>query len=489
MATSGSECDRLPPQRAHVAKSQHFDRPSDLSFSESLGVESQCRLQTGLFVRSLTLAKLAFMAKSNGRSRCNGADIQPQLEAQASEIARELGRLKGSAMKVGQLLSIYGERFLPPQVNSILKCLQSHAPPLDWKSIEPALREELGTAYDELEIETRSLAAASIGQVHQAKVKSTGERIALKIQYPKIERAITSDLRALKTVLAFGPFVSSGMPAGSRLSEMVAEVDEMLRRELDYQKEAACIRLFHEGLAEDPRFLVPRVHTRWTTSKVLAIDLICGHRIDAEAVRNLSQERRNNLAEALLELYLKELFEFGFVQTDAHVGNYRVRIQGEATCQNQTADRDTVVLIDFGAVRELCPKFLGLYRSLIGGSLYNDLDVVTDAGLKLGFLRENDNDEVRKEFFQFCRLVVEPFTYEGVKDGALYDWGQSTLPSRLAAQLTRVINVGELRAPPREVPFLDRKSSGLYVLMGLLGAKTNSRRLLEKALEGCFVPA
>lgn len=466
------------------------------SKEEDLQATQQC-LSTGLFVRSLALARLAFSTSGDLWSfkgeqtelDCppeRRAQLQQKLEEQAREITRELGALKGSVMKVGQLLSMYGEHFLPPQVNTILKSLQASTPPLDWKTIEPFVKKELQSKFDELEINPVAMAAASIGQVHSARVKKTGETIALKIQYPGVDRAIASDLKALKAIVMFAP----GIPRGKRMNDLVCEIEEMLWREVDYKAEADCAEKFAELLENDKRFLVPKIRREWCSSRVLAIEMICGHRLDAIHLKSLSQERRNALADSLLELYLRELFVFGCVQTDPHIGNYRVRLEGETACDGRIIKRDCVVLLDFGAVRNFEPAFLSNYRRLLTATIEQRQDHVNQAGLDLGFLLPCDPKAVNDAFYDFCRLVVEPFDPKGAceagrayfdVDGS-YNWCKNDLPNRLAAQLTEVIKARELRAPPREAIFLDRKSSGLYILLSTLGAKTKAHEKLAEAL-------
>ncbi len=475
---------------------------------------TQQGLSTGLFVRSLALAKLAFSTSGdlwslNGGTKFGStnsisshaagrgaadfdsssekhAELQIKLEEQAQEIARELGSLKGSVMKVGQLLSMYGEYFLPPQVNKILKALQASSPPLDWSTMQPFLKSLLGSRFDDLEINSNAIAAASIGQVHQARVKATGETVALKIQYPGVDKAIQSDMKALKTIIAFAP----GIPRGRRIDELVHEIEEMLKRETDYTLEADNVERFADLLKDDSRFQVPKVYRQWCEPKVLAVEMICGHRIDSDELKLISQERRNAIADSLLDLYLRELFEFGCVQTDAHIGNYRIRLQGEKTIDGRTNERDHVVLLDFGAMREFDAAFLTNYRALVRGSLEQNADAVTKAGLDLGFLRPCDGPAVTTAFYDFCRLVIEPFDPAGASPEGRkhfdhegnYDWQGNTLPTRLATQLREVIRARELRAPPREALFLDRKSTGLYILLSTLGAKTNSHQKLAAAL-------
>lgn len=468
------------------------------SLKKNLPADSQQSITTGIFVRSLALARLAFNTSgelwgfktpatpTSTLSPEKQAELQARLEDQAREITRELGMLKGSVMKVGQMLAMYGEHFLPNQVNQILKALQADSPPLDWATMKPFVEAELKGKEAEIEIEPTALAAASIGQVHSARVKKTGAVIALKIQYPGVDKAISSDLKALKTIAMFAP----GVPKGPRTTEMISEIEDMLWREIDYTREADAAEKFANLLGEDRRFLIPKVFREWCTPKVLATQMICGHRIDSDVLRALSHDRRNALADALLDLYLNELFNFGCVQTDAHMGNYRIRLKGEIDCDGQLIDRDHIVLLDFGAVRDLNPDFVSRYRRLIKASLEQDRNEVDQAALNLGFLKPCDPPEVMSAFYGFCRLVIEPFDPAGAseegqkffdKDGN-YDWRGNTLPTRLSHQLTEIIRAREFRAPPREAIFLDRKSSGLYILLGALGARTNSGSKLKLAL-------
>ena len=150
------------------------------------------KIKSSVFSRSLTLAKLTIQAGTQlaGQSLATALSNESSenkkikiLSSQAQLISKELGELKGSLMKAGQMLSMYGEHFLPPEANQFLKTLQSDSPPLKWESIYPILLKQLGQELiSELEIEKESIASASLGQVHRAKIKSTNEVIVLKIQ-------------------------------------------------------------------------------------------------------------------------------------------------------------------------------------------------------------------------------------------------------------------------------------------------------------------
>lgn len=458
--------------------------------STDAGTGAQESLRTGLFLRGLALARLSLSVGTRAASQKiggffsseEGAEerLRERLIEQAKDISTELGRLKGSVMKVGQMLSIYGEQFLPPEANIVLKTLQSQAPPLEWTTLAPVIEKELGTErMNELEIERTAVASASIGQVHRARVKATGEVLALKIQYPGVDQAIESDLKALKTMVSLARL----MPHVPHLETGIQEIQSMLRQELDYELEARQLTAFRERLEGDSRYLVPRVHSRWSSGRVLATDFIDGWRIDDPTVLSLPQESRNAIAEAALELYFNEIFAWRSVQTDPHFGNFLI-VRNEGP---QSPHR--LALFDFGAVREFDTRFVELYGVMTSAALKGDRAALCTAAEGIGFLKADDCDSLRTEFFDFCVLVMEPFNEKGATEDAKrlfengrYDWKRSDLPRRLSQQLAKVISAHKFRPPPREMIFLDRKTSGLFVLLATIGAKVNGRPLLERHL-------
>lgn len=385
--------------------------------------------------------------------------------AQVEVLAQELGELKGSLMKVGQTLSVYGEHFLPPEANLILKSLQSQSPSLDWLAIEKALKKQLGPeTLALLEVEHTPLAAASLGQVHRARRLSDGQEFALKVQYPGVDRAIDSDISALRRLLT----VSKFLPKGPQFDEVFKEVKQMLEQEVDYEKEREATDFFRDALASDGRYVVPQTFPEFSTKRVIATSLEEGVAIDSAEVLSLSQERRNALGMAALDLYFKELYEFGRVQTDPHFGNYRVKI--DPTGQS----RDRLVLLDFGAVRKVPAKFLDPYRRMVRGSMNQDEEEVVAAARKLGLLAEGDAPELERQFIDLCGMIIEPFLGEET-----YDWGASDLPKRVAKAATKVIVSFRLRVPPRELVFLDRKLGGMFIFLHVLKTRFRGREILQ----------
>lgn len=437
---------------------------------------SLSRIKSGAFSRGISLAKMSLNVGAKAAGHAIGGmfsgeatseeRLKSLLTSQIEILSRELGQLKGSVMKVGQMLSVYGEYFLPPEANALLKSLQNQSPPLQWREIKKVLQRELGTQkLAELEISHEPMASASLGQVHRAVRKSDGQVIALKVQYPGVDQAIEGDLKVLKYVLS----VSKLIPKGPQYDQIFAEVREMLHQEVDYSQELKLTEEFHKFLEGDQRFVVPRPIAEFSSKRVLATTLEEGHSVDSPEVQALSQERRNQLSLAVLELYLKELFEFGAMQTDPHFGNYRIRLN--------ESGQDRLVLFDFGAVRKFSPAFLKSYRDLVDGAVHHDKSLIDRAATELGFMLPEDSAELREAFAAVCELICEPF------QAGAYSWGADDLPKRAARESSKLAFQFRLRPPPREIVFLDRKMGGVFIFLSYLKAKIEGRALIESYLE------
>jgi predicted unusual protein kinase regulating ubiquinone biosynthesis (AarF/ABC1/UbiB family) len=392
---------------------------------------------------------------------------------QAHRLADELGRLKGSVMKVGQMLSLYGQYFLPPEAVDVLAGLQDDTPAVEWKSLEPVLKRALGRSLNELSIDRVALASASLGQVHRARRKADGAELVLKVQYPGVADAIDSDIRTLSRLIAMTRLA----PRGLNLEPVYSEVKEMLHREVDYQAEVDHTQRYRQLLDGDARYVVPQVYEEYCSDQVLGLSYEPGVSVRDAAVQGLSQERRNALAQAALELFLRELFDWGMVQTDPHFGNYKIRINWG---QTQTAGRspiDSIVLLDFGATRLFGRGFVEGYREMLRGALLRDRDVTLAGAEAIGAMFPDIPAPVRAGFAELCELIVEPFR------GGVYDWGASDLPQRTGHKMARASITRHFRIPPREIVFLHRRLSGVFFLLATLRAKWDARPVLERHLE------
>ncbi|MDD3762778.1 MAG: AarF/ABC1/UbiB kinase family protein [Nevskiales bacterium] len=447
------------------------------------------RLKTQPLQRNLALARLGFgigsqLAVHNLRGVFRSRDGRESADREfnrrmAQELADELGQLKGSVMKAGQLLALYGGYFLPAEVVEVLSQLQENSQPVPWSVLAPQVRASLGNRrFAELEVDPVPVGAASLGQVHRARRRRDGAGLCLKIQYPGVADAIDSDVRTLARLLMLRRLT----PRGLDLTPMFAELAEMLRQEVDYDRERCYIEAFGQRLADDPVFVVPQVLSEYCGPRVLAMSYESGLRLDGEEVRALPQTRRNALGEALFGLFLREFFDWGMVQTDPHFGNYRVRLDA--------ARGDRIVLLDFGATRSFTPGFVRDYGEVVRGALLRDRPRIVHGAAALGILREDFPQSVLDGFSRMCEVIVEPFDdharrgtpAELLNASGEYRWARSDLPSRASTAAALSSLTVHFRLPPREILFLHRRLTGVFVALAALGVERNLRAPLLAAL-------
>jgi predicted unusual protein kinase regulating ubiquinone biosynthesis (AarF/ABC1/UbiB family) len=428
----------------------------------------------GIFSRGLSLAKLSFSTGAKAASMAVTGMFSDEerkqekwkefLVDQMEVLAQELGELKGTFMKAGQMLSVYGEYFLPAEANEFLKTLQSDSPPLEWPAIYKALKTRMAPEnLERLEVSKEPFATASIGQVHRATIKETGEEICLKIQYPGVDKAIDGDLKAIRRIFNMIKII----PGQAQTEELFKEVRQMLHQEVDYHKELDFTEEYRRRLGEDARYAIPKTYPEFSSKKILATEFMDGVRVDSPQVKALSQERRNALGRSVLELFLREVFEWGFVQTDPHFGNYRVQIGNGADIP------DRLVLLDFGAIRKIDSKFTDAYGKMVYGATIQDQELLIRGARELGLLEPGDSEKLVKLFADVCFLITEPYRPTDALpwfDGeGRYDYGKSDLPNRVSKKGAEMLFSFRLRPPPREFVFLDRKLTGVYAFQTVLG--------------------
>jgi len=445
-------------------------------------------LKTGSIERSIALTKLGVGAgaKIMAHSLANifrgeiarDAANRDFYERQAQILADELGKLKGSVMKAGQMLSLYGQYFLPEEAVTVLAQLQDDTPPVAWNVVAPVLERSLGRArLRELEVDQTPMAAASLGQVHRARRKRDGLELCVKIQYPGVADAIESDIRTLSRLL----IMTRLTPKGLDLTPVFNEVREMLHREVDYEAEAHFTRTFAERLKDDPRYVVPQVIDEYSSDQVLTTTYELNQHVRDPRVQNLPLERRNRLGTAFLELFFNEFFRWGMVQSDPHFGNYRFRV-------GENGEDDRIVLLDFGATRTFGRGFIDSYSDIVEGALRHDHAQIVRGARAIGLLHDKMPDSALKAFADMCEAIIEPF--EPASLGApgprnakgAYRWGDSDLPMRsgkIAA--TNALSV-HFRVPPREIVFLHRRLAGVFIMLATLRCELDSRELLLAAL-------
>ena len=401
------------------------------------------------------------------------------MESEARRFALELGRLKGTYVKVGQMWALFGEHFLPPALTDALHELEAGTEPLPWSVIEPALRASLGEFYDELLIDITPLAAASLAQVHRARVITSGDEICLKILYPGVKETIDADFNAVVRMLK----LTRWLKAGQELDDWLEDMREQLHLEVDYLREARLTEHMASLIAGDARYIVPRVYRKYSSSTVLALSYIAGEPVTSEYVNRLPQTRRNQLAIAMLDLFFHEVYVWDVMQTDPNFGNYQIRL-GDAS--NRQADQ--LVLLDFGAMVECSSQFLDALGSTVAAGQQGDTEGVIEGLTALGCLRPESDAFSQQSFADFCLCLLEPLRDEAdlpvemLNAKGEYRWGASKLMKRASAQAAESALSLSFTTPSREFAFVARKLTGVFTFITALEAEFNAAKLLKQHL-------
>lgn len=405
---------------------------------------------------------------------------QAFMEAQASYLASELGKLKGSVVKIGQMLAIYGEHILPPEITRALQTLNDDTATLTWPTIEQTLRQLLGEKLNELDVDPVPIGTASLAQVHRATVLATGEQVVLKIQYPGVADAINSDLALFKRLLK----VSNIVPQTRALDAWFEEIRDLLHHEVDYEAEAATTERFYDRLSNDPRYIVPKINRNYSKKRLLCMSYEPGITVVSEALQLLPHERRSAIGQAAIEIMMQEIFVWGEMQTDPNFGNYLVRVS------ESTDDMDKLVLLDFGAIRQFDSNLLTIARGLLRAGYHHNHQAMTLAMTGYDFF-DSMSDKVRSDIASLFLLATEPFSDPEKNDDIptdcldeqnRYIWANSKLHSRLSTKATRAMQSFEFNLPPKEFMFISRKFIGAYTFLTVLDAHTNPSTLVKPYL-------
>lgn len=411
------------------------------------------KISSNILVRQYKLLKLGVSSGSkliknrpdNLKDALSGA-----LEGEVHKIVNELGVMKGPLMKLGQFLAMYSDSIIPERLQKVLTQLENKSFYLRWEEIETNIPKEW---KDQLDIEQTPIAAASLGQVHKAKIGE--EDIVLKIQYKGVRKAIDSDVRVLKYLLKLFDFI----PKDMNLKPFYAEIKEMLLQETDYGIEAKNTIKFKELVGESEHFYVPKVYTDFSCENILSLEYINGISLRDIETLNIPQDRRNELGAEIFNLFFKEAFEWGLMQTDPNAANYLVFEDDENW---------KLALIDFGATKELTPRIQSLYKTLIGSITKHDLDAFIQGLFDYEYLLEEERDKYDLDLMrEYISIVCAPF-----KDQE-YDWATSEIPNQVVKMAPRVMKEISIKNPPKEILFIDRKIGGVFFLMKILKAKFN----------------
>ncbi|NJR79090.1 ABC1 kinase family protein [Sphingomonas corticis] len=382
--------------------------------------------------------------------------------ANAARVADRLSHLRGAAMKLGQMISMDAGDLLPAELSAILARLRDQAYRMPPAQLDGVLRQEWGADWRRRfrHFEAAPMAAASIGQVHRATLPD-GRVLAVKVQYPGVAQSIDADVDNVATLLR----VSGVLPPGLDLAPLLAEAKRQLKEEADYLREGEQMRAYAARLAGDPRYVVPVAEDALTTRRALAMSFVEGRPV--EALAEAPQEARDTAMTALVELVLRELFEFGAMQTDPNFANYRWQPETGA-----------LVLLDFGATRAVPGETAAAYRRLIEAGLARDLPQVRAVAIETGFLGEAAAAAHGAAVDRIIAAIDAALNRPGP-----FDFGdRAFVPVVREEAKAMIADRATWHVPHVETLFVQRKVSGTALLAARLKARVDVRALAAAAI-------
>ena len=383
-------------------------------------------------------------------------------------LADRLSHLRGAAMKLGQMISMDAGDFLPPELAQVMAGLRDNAHHMPPQQLQQVLAAQWGKDWRKRfqRFEPRPIAAASIGQVHRATTRD-GRLLAIKVQYPGVRASIDADVDNVASLLR----VSGLLPKELDVAPLLAEAKRQLAEEADYDREGEQMALFGRLLADDPALVVPQLDEEFTTASVLAMSFVEGQPI--ESLVTAPQATRDAVMTTLIRLVLRELFEFGVMQTDPNFANYRFQ-----------PDTGRLVLLDFGAARAVPSGTVLAYRQLLQAGLDADSGAVRSRALTAGFIGQGAVDGHGDKIDRMIDIIITEMHRPGPFDfsdrrfvGTLRDEGTAIARDKAAWHI-----------PPTDLLFVQRKISGTALLAARLKARIDVRGLIRDALSQSVEP-
>ncbi len=305
-------------------------------------------------------------------------------ESRAIRLRKVLEELGPTYIKLGQLLSTRPD-LIPRKFVDELEKLQDQVPPMSFDDVMMQINQELSLEKQDLfeEISPQPLASASIGQVHQAVLK-TGEEVVIKIQRQNIQQTISSDLDIISNLAGI---LKNRVFSDDFIDpvEIIDNFSNMIKQELDYQNEARNMRKFYTNFSQKDQIIIPNIFWDLTTKRVFTMEFIEG-----EKINNLDQKAENKeLAEIISRAFMKQIMDDGFFHADPHPGNFII-----------TQDQK-VALIDFGLVGQLSKSDRERVANLFINLVKKDIEAFVDDLLNLGMLtKEIDIRSLKRDFYR-----------------------------------------------------------------------------------------
>ncbi|MDV7339569.1 AarF/ABC1/UbiB kinase family protein [Terasakiella sp. A23] len=399
------------------------------------------------------------MATTFAGQRLKSSDIFTQTAAQ--ELRKALGGLKGPIMKVAQIMATIPDA-LPEEFAKELSQLQCDAPPMGWPFVKRRMNKELGANWQQRfkQFDRDSSYAASLGQVHQAR-SLEGEKLVCKLQYPDMSSAIEADLNQLKLMFSIYRRYDKAIDT----TNILAELSERLREELDYTREAKSMQIYGEMLSGEENIHVPTPIQGLSTDRLLTMTYLPGNPLIETAEK--SPEICNTIATSLFKAWYIPLYRYGIIHGDPHLGNYTVREDG------------SVNLLDFGCIRFFKADFVSGIIDLYNAIRTNDKDKAIHAYESWGF--ENLSHDIIDILNRWAHYIYTPLLED--KTRHIHDSDNGLYGAKVANEIHQELKERGGIRPPREFVMVDRAAIGLGSVFMRTRAEVNWHRLFHELID------
>ena len=377
-----------------------------------------------------------------------------------------LARMRGAAMKLGQILSMDDQDILTPELSQILSHLRAHGYAMPPKQLRKILDQnwEAGWLRKFSHFDVHPFAAASIGQVHKATTKD-GQTLAIKVQFPNIKDTISSDIKNLRIFIRAGGF----LPQGFDLDHYLEQCKAQLMQEADYEREADFLQQFNQISGSYPGIKVPEYIEDFSTASILCMSYVPGSNIDQPSL--FSYAEREKIAMLMVEWTLEEIFDFQLLQSDPNFANYRF-----------DTESSQLVLLDFGATVRISDATVSVYRNLLGAMLKNNQQAFLSYLSAYQLLPENVPEHLQK-------LIGD------ILSVALKEFHSSTMFSFAESQIFDFVTPGNMQELGKLTPthlistellLMQRKLIGMVFLLRRFRVALPLKRMIEQKINSPF---
>ncbi len=441
---------------------EESDEKTRAALEAALDSEGE-KLRTGRIGRALQISRFALSSSSRWISdkaksafasdEENEKRKQESAQALALQMVQTFSKMRGAAMKLGQMLSYLGD-VLPPEARKTLAVLQRDAPPMPWEQIQDQFFDELGKDPEALfaSFERKPIAAASIGQVHRATLHD-GTPVAVKIQYPGIEEAMQADLRNGQFLGLFQQMLFFRTDTKA----IMQELEERFLDECDYRKEAEYQRRFAEVFATHPWIVVPHVHDAYSTRRILTTTFYQGKGFYEWLATQPSETERDRVTRLFYRFYLGSFYLDGLFNCDPHPGNYLFLDDGR------------VVFLDYGCTRHFPDDRRKLWIQMCRAVYLDQYEEMEQLAYKIGFFKQGVKFD-SSAFRDLMRYLYEPYLIDEP-----FIFADHSPETTFRKMFTENPNLFKLNMPADSV-FLNRIGFGMVSLLAQMDARLNCRQ-------------